>query len=89
MPSFRRAVIRLLLITAFLLFIAWLAMKAMQYGGDWGKVLRDLVGDTEGIERFFKEQVMPRLRGAGEFFSDKLGPWAREMAGKVGGAFGR
>lgn len=89
MPSLRRAVFRLLLLTAFLLFIAWLAMKAMQYGGDWQRVLRDLLGDTSGIERFFNEQVMPRLRDVGAYFSEKVGPWVEDAVNGVRSGFGQ
>ena len=37
MKSFRKSVVRLFLATFFLLFIAWIGMKAMQYHGDYGK----------------------------------------------------
>ena len=79
MPSLRRAVFRLLLITAFLLFVAWLAMKAMQYGGDWQRVLRDLLGDTSGIERFFNEQDYIRLRDSYILDMEKLKGAKKDM----------
>lgn len=41
MDHFRRSVIRLLVGTIFLLFIAWVGVKLMQYGGDYEKLLLD------------------------------------------------
>lgn len=41
MKSFRKSVIRLFLATFFLLFIAWVGMKAMQYHGDYERMVWD------------------------------------------------
>ena len=48
MKSFRKSVIRLFLATFFLLFIAWVGMKAMQYHGDYEGMIRD-------AKRFLRE----------------------------------
>ena len=42
MKDFRRSVFRLFLATFFLLFIAWIGMKAMQYHGDYERMIRDV-----------------------------------------------
>ena len=42
MKDFRRSVFRLFLATFFLLFIAWIVMKAMQYHGDYERMIRDV-----------------------------------------------
>ena len=41
MDHFRRSVTRLLVGTIFLLFIAWIGVKLMQYHGDYEKLLLD------------------------------------------------
>ncbi len=41
MKNFRRSVIRLFMATLFLLFIAWVGMKAMQYHGDYERMVWD------------------------------------------------
>jgi hypothetical protein len=48
MKNFRRSVIRLFMATLFLLFIAWVGMKAMQYHGDYEGMIRD-------AKRFLRE----------------------------------
>lgn len=88
MRRLRRSVFRLLLLTAFLLLLAWLSLKATQYGGDWNRALRELLGDTSGIERFFNEQVMPRLKDVGAFFTEKVGPWIGKTFDALFGGFG-
>ena len=72
MQNFRRSVIRLLLFTAFLLFGAWLALKAMQYHGDVGRMVQDLRG--LGVVRFFENKILP-------WFSEKLIPFFRDQVG--------
>jgi hypothetical protein len=41
MKDFRKSVVRLFLVTFFLLFIAWVGMKAMQYRGDYERPLNN------------------------------------------------
>lgn len=41
MRSFRRSVFRLLLATCFLLFVAWVSLKLMQYRGNVDALLAD------------------------------------------------
>ena len=82
-----RSALRILLLTAFLLLVAWFAMKGMQYHGDWGRALQDLIGDTSGIRRFFEEQVQPRLHDVGRFFTDQVGPFAQDLGAKIRGLF--
>lgn len=69
MQSFRRSVFRLLFFTAFLLFVAWIALKLMQYRGDWGRLLEDGQSWLRGIGirpdaivRFFNETVEPKVQ---------------------------
>ena len=56
--DFRKSVIRLFLATFFLLFIAWIGMKAMQYHGDYERMIRD-------VQRFLRvrDKAMPFIRG--------------------------
>ena len=68
MQNFRRSVFRLLFFTAFLLFVAWIAMKLMLYRGDWNRLLADgqawLKGigiHPDAIVRFFNETVRPKV----------------------------
>ena len=61
MKSFRRSVIRLFLVTFFLLFVAWVGLKAMQYRGDYGRMLRDAqraLRDSAAVG-FFQHKVIP------------------------------
>lgn len=82
MRDFRRSVIRLLLVTAFLLFGAWLALKAMQYHGDLGRMLEDL--RKLGVVRFFEGKVAPWFQERFiPFFRDQLGPKVEELARPV------
>ena len=82
MRDFRRSVIRLLLVTAFLLFGAWLALKAMQYRGDFGRMLEDLRG--LGVVRFFEGKVVPWFQERFiPFFREQLGPKVEELARPV------
>lgn len=65
MRDFRRAVFRLLAMTAILLFGAWAALRVMQYRGDVQALLRDLQGSDAA--RFLREKAVP-------FFRDQLWP---------------
>ena len=71
MKSFRKSVIRLFIATFFLLFIAWVSMKAMQYHGDYERIFRDaqrflrendVVGFVQGKAiPFFQQKVIPAI----------------------------
>ena len=75
MKNFKRSLIRLCLLTFFLLFVAWLGLKMMQYNGDFERMLRDVQRTFEGwgiqigpvidkIRQFFKPVI--------DFFEDKV-----------------
>ena len=71
MKSFRKSVFRLFLATLFLLFIAWVGMKAMQYHVDYERMIRDaqrflrendVVGFVQGKAiPFFQQKVIPAI----------------------------
>ena len=65
MKDFRRSVIRLFLATFFLLFIAWIGMKAMQYHGDYERMIRDAQRylRENDVVRFARDKAMPFIRG--------------------------
>lgn len=65
MKDFRRSVIRLFLATFFLLFIAWVGMKAMQYHGDYDRMIRDAQRflHENDVVRFAQGKAIPFLRG--------------------------
>lgn len=74
MRSFRRSVIRLLLVTCFLLFVAWIGLKFMQYGGDWDRLTRDIQKGLQdvGVVEFFRDRVVP-------FFQKQVAPKAEDV----------
>jgi hypothetical protein len=65
MKDFRRSVFRLFLATFFLLFIAWIGMKAMQYHGDYERMIRDVQRflRENDVVRFVRDKAVPFLRG--------------------------
>ena len=65
MKDFRRSVIRLFLATFFLLFIAWIGMKAMQYRGDYDRMIRDAQRHLRenDVVAFFRDKAVPFFRG--------------------------
>lgn len=65
MPNLRRSVFRLLLVTCFLLAVAWVSLKLMQFNGDWERLLKDLQDNQ--IALFAQEKVVP-------FFQEKIIP---------------
>ena len=65
MPHLRRSVFRLLLVTGFLLAVAWVSLKLMQYNGDWERLLKDLQDNQ--IALFAQEKALP-------FFQEKVIP---------------
>ncbi len=74
MKDFRKTVIRLFLATFFLLFIAWVGMKAMQYHGDYERMIRDaqrFLRENDGVKfvqnkliPFFRVKVIPAVENA-------------------------
>lgn len=60
-----RSTLRILIAACFLLFVAWLSMKLMQYGGDWDKLFQEAQQKTapftDSAMRFINEQVLPRF----------------------------
>lgn len=65
MKDFRKSVIHLFLMTFFLLFIAWIVVKAMQYRGNYGRMIQD-------ARRFLREN------DAATLVRDKVMPFFRE-----------
>ena len=65
MKFFRKSVFRLFLATFFLLFIAWIGMKAMQYHGDYERMIRDAQRylRENDVVRFARDKAMPFIRG--------------------------
>ena len=63
--DFQKSVIRLFLATFFLLFIAWIGMKAMQYHGDYERMIRDVQRflRENDVVRFVRDKVIPFFRG--------------------------
>ena len=66
MKSFRKSVIRLFLATFFLLFIAWVGMKAMQYHGDYERMIRDAQRylRENGVVAFVRDKAIPAASAA-------------------------
>ena len=80
--NFRRAVIRLLLFTGFLLFIAWMSLKLMQYRGDWERLIHDIENCGRSVidrakpaidaaKRFIDEHIAPMVENATRFIQEK------------------
>ncbi len=65
MKDFRKSVIRLFVGMFFLLFVAWIGMKAMQYHGDYERMIRD-------AQRFLRENSVV------DFFQNKAMPFLQE-----------
>ena len=65
MKSFRKSVFRLFLATFFLLFIAWVGMKAMQYHEDYERMIRDAQRFLceNDVVRFVQGKAIPFFRG--------------------------
>jgi hypothetical protein len=65
MKDFRKSVIRLFLATFFLLFIAWVGMKAMQYHGNYELMIRDAQRflRENAVVAFFRDKAIPFFRG--------------------------
>lgn len=72
MDHFRRSVIRLLVGTIFLLFIAWVGMKLMQYGGDYEKMMLDGRKMLEGWGDGFSS-VFDRVKTFVQSLIEKIG----------------
>ena len=82
MKSFRKSVFRLFLATFFLLFIACVGMKAMQYHGGYERMIRD-------AQRFLRENdVVGFVQGkAIPFFQQKVIPTIENVINTVKGWF--
>ena len=82
MKDFRRSVIRLFLGTFFLLFVAWAGLKAMQYHGDYERLLRDAQGflRENAVIVFFQRKVIP-------FLQDKIIPALERAVDAAKGLF--
>ncbi len=77
--NLRRSVIRLLLVTAFLLGGAWVALKLMQYRGDMNLLIKDL--EKIGVVSFFRDKVVPWFqKDFVPFFTEKVFPKVESMA---------
>ena len=83
MKNFRKSVIRLFLATFFLLFIAWVGMKAMQYHGDYEGMIRDAQRflRENGIVVFVRNKAIP-------FIQLKVIPAIENVINTVKGWFG-
>lgn len=72
-----RSALRILIATCFLLFVAWLGMKVMQYGGDWEKLLQEAQQKAapflETATRFFNDQLLPRFESLVKTVQDFAG----------------
>lgn len=74
MKDFRKSVIRLFLGMFFLLFVAWVGMKAMQYRGDYERMIRDaqrFMHENAVVDfvqhkamPFLQQKVVPAIEGA-------------------------
>ena len=82
MKDFRKSVIRLFLTTFFLLFIAWIGMKAMQYHGNYERMIRDAQRflRENDVVAFARDKVMP-------FFREKIVPAIERVSDAVKGWF--
>jgi len=82
MKDFRRSVIRLFLATFFLLFIAWVGMKAIQYHGDYERMIRDAQRylRENDVVRFVRDKAVP-------FFQRKVIPAVENVINTVKGWF--
>ena len=74
MNDFVKSAMRILVLTCFLLLVAWVSMKLMQYRGDTEAMLSDL--QNSGAARFVEEKALP-------FFREKLVPAAEKLAEPV------
>ena len=65
--NFRKSALRILLLTCFLLLVAWISLQLMVNGWDIEILLRkaqEKIGlSWEDVTRFYREQVMPLLKG--------------------------
>ncbi len=71
MQNFRRSMIRLLFVTVFLLFVAWIALKAMSYRGDWERMYSDWKQSSGRLGEKVEQLVKPMI--------DSVGPKVQEM----------
>ena len=66
MKSFRKSVFRLFLATFFLLFIAWVGMKAMQYHGYYERMVWDAQRylRENDVVAFVRDKAVPAIQDA-------------------------
>jgi hypothetical protein len=66
MKSFRKSVFRLFLATFFLLFNAWVGMKAMQYHGDYERMVWDAQRylRENDVVAFVRDKAVPAIQDA-------------------------
>ena len=66
MKSFRKSVFRLFLATFFLLFIAWVGMKDMQYHGDYERMVWDAQRylRENDVVAFVRDKAVPAIQDA-------------------------
>ena len=66
MKDLRRSVFRLFLATFFFLFIAWVGMKAMQYHGDYERMIRDAQRylRENDVVGFVRDKAVPAIQDA-------------------------
>lgn len=71
-----RSAIRLLIVTCFMLFVAWLSLQWMRYNGDWELIIYDVQQKfapvTVAVEGFFNDHVIPAF--------DALVRWVQSVA---------
>ena len=79
--NFRKSAFRILLLTCFLLLVAWVSMQLMVNNWDFETLLRkaqEKIGISgEDVTRFIREQVTPLMEG----LMDKI----RALAGQASG----
>ena len=77
--NFRKSAFRILLLTCFLLLVAWVSLQLMVNGWDIETLLRkaqEKIGISgEGVMQFIREQVLPLL----ESLMEKI----RGLAGQI------
>ena len=76
--NLRKAAFRLLFFTLFLLLIAWVGLKLMQYGGDFERLLRVGEAALRPLLRKGEEALRPLL--------DRVGPMLEDLSERVNAA---
>ena len=75
--NFMRSAFRILVLTCFLLFIAWLSMQLMKYGGDFDKLVQELRVKaepyTETALKYVNEKILPLIDKLTQQIQSKAG----------------